>query len=233
MLKANEDSVDFRGAMVTLAVKYLHQVKVTAVSNNLKESFESFGVSMTALGINIVPFSAFQARVTSGIDKTTNLLMDIMGLWALQLHKKAQSLENRIPAYKAYVVDVFDQEKIQEEILKESWKPFVAEWSALSMLYSEAKAVDNDITGKFEESHEACNTTVERVVRDAKNFIGVVSTVSLILEQLPTTPKAQRASLIKAHLDTTHKTGTTLPDNLRQYLVKEHQKAAKAPRGRS
>ena len=97
------------------------------------------------------------------------------------------------------------------------------------MLYNQANAVNNSITGRFEESHQACNETVERDVREGKNFIGVVSTVSLILEHLPTMPKAQRASIIKAHLETTHRTGATLPDNLRTYLAGEHQKATKRP----
>ena len=36
LAKANKGMVDFRGAMVTMAVKYMHEVKVTAASDNLE-----------------------------------------------------------------------------------------------------------------------------------------------------------------------------------------------------
>ena len=70
--------------------------------------------------------------------------------------------------------------------------------------------------------------TVDRVSVSGKEFVTVVTTCALIVQQLPTAPKAERGPIIQGHFDTVAKTGTTLPANLRTYLLEEQKKSSKS-----
>ena len=48
--------------------------------------------------------------------------------------------------------------------------------------------------------HTAVVDSAEGTLKAGKTFIGVVGTLSLIVEKLPTTPKKQRAQVITEHV---------------------------------
>ena len=84
-----------------------------------------------------------------------------------------------------------------------------------------AQACDNPTTGHFKENHSSLSETVDRVIRDGKVFVGIISTCTVLLQTLPTAPRSERGSLIQKHVDTVSKPGTLLPDNLRSFLLGE------------
>jgi len=88
--------------------------------------------------------------------------------------------------------------------------------------------VDNDITGSFVGAHAAVATTLERVLKAGKDFIAVVSTCAVILQSLPSAPRAKRTTMIRGHLETCSRNGATLPENLRQFLDAELKKSRKS-----
>ena len=87
--------------------------------------------------------------------------------------------------------------------------------------------MDNDITGSFAEAHTAVATTLERVLKAGKDFICVVSTCAVIVQSLPSAPRAKRATMIRAHFETCARNGATIPQNLREFLDSEFKKCKK------
>lgn len=76
------------------------------------------------LGISAVPGKIFKSGAQKGVDVCSAILADFFAAWTLRLHALAQGLENAIPVWRPFVVDIFDPAQIQEKILSHDWKPF-------------------------------------------------------------------------------------------------------------
>jgi hypothetical protein len=226
-LRSDSTLMVISGALFMQMVECLRELQVVVASAGLDAKFEKYIAS--AVDAVYMPYDIFKARALKGIEASKGLVGECMGLWTLRMHCKAQSVENMIPPdWKSYVVDVFDPAQVTEKLLSKAWNTFVAQWTAMNNLLAEIEACDNSFTGKVREKQKTLCETVDRVSTAGKAFVTVVTTCCLILQTLPSCPKAERGTIIQAHFDTVTKTGALLPSNLRAYLLEEQKKAGKS-----
>ena len=214
-----------------LAVAAHHQGLEGAVgSNDLeKDLVEVAGMDeKTRCNVQAVPFDAFAARSRAGLRQAEQILLDVFRLFDSRLTSVATSLKDKIPDYQSYVVSVFDPEKIKTELLGTQWENFVVEWSGLNKIFVAAKACETMSVGNFVDMHAGTAKSTAETLQNAKDFIGVVSTASLILESLPSMPMSERYASINNHLVQSSHTGVKLPTNLLAFLEGEKKKSRKA-----
>ena len=149
---------------------------------------------------------------------------------AARLQQMADSLENRIPKYSAYVVEEFNVDMVRKEIVNNNLQleGLAKDWAKFARLFGGVKSVCNEYTGgSFEIAHTSVAKVCDRSLSETKNFIPIASTAKLILEDLPQAAKSERAGMIETQLAKIKNSGAELPRNLIKYLDAELAKLRK------
>eukprot|EP00959_Pyramimonas_sp_CCMP1952_P033001 692402-Pyramimonas_sp.AAC.1 len=57
-----------------------------------------------------------------------DLLLSVGAKLAVVITAEAESLDNKVPNYAPYCVDVFDTDRVKENIVAKQWDGFAASW---------------------------------------------------------------------------------------------------------
>ena len=198
-------------------------LKALRESSGAEKSFDDASqVVRTAMGLPRMCFKQVDLEIQTGLHLSNELLRSAASKLAAKLQKDAESLENRIPTYEPWVVQVFDKDKITENLCTPDWEPFARDWGVLSKQFATAKNLAHPYFGKFEALYPEPVKIALRCLASGRAFISVVSTVKLILIKLPTASKAQRLAMLETQMAKT--SGSNLPSNLTDYMGREMSK---------
>ncbi|CAK0885974.1 unnamed protein product [Prorocentrum cordatum] len=142
-----------------------------------------------------------------------------VGKIAGRLTRMANSLAQSVPPYEPFVVAEFKTEVAQEELINKQWDHVAHAWVAISKVHSVAIGLNNDVVGKFQTRHSAVETLVTEAMAAAKTFVSVVSIVTLMLDTLPKTSKANWKTMIEGQIEKTK--GAAIPKNLSDWMQSE------------
>jgi hypothetical protein len=145
-------------------------------------------------GVKAVPFHAFSTMLTKLVETSSQTSTDLLAKWATCLHVSSQRLREQIPDYVPFVITAFDQAKIKENILTKDWGPFACEWGLLSRSLSLVRTTCEQAGMELGAMHPTVIEGCESALKIAKSFITVVSTLALIINQLPQATKATSIS---------------------------------------
>ncbi|CAK0904683.1 unnamed protein product, partial [Prorocentrum cordatum] len=209
---------------------------LTAVfaSETLAEMWGAFvGASAaSASALRQVEFAPVKTACEHGLEKSGELIITLVGNWALRLSRWSQKLLSEIPSeWNSFVVKVFDVERIKSELLAKKWDAFARGWASLQRLFSQVRGFECALTGKFDSMHAATSTSVSGVLLDGKKFIAAIASCALIVEKLPNLPSVDRVSVIEQHLSKARSSSALPPPNIVDFLGKELKKAKAAGNG--
>ncbi|CAK0907309.1 unnamed protein product [Prorocentrum cordatum] len=120
------------------------------------------------------------------------------------------------PSFEPRVVEKFDKDEIAKNLIDVDFEPFAHAWAALSRLCMAAKGLDIAFLGS---RYPEVNKLTLKSLALGGTFISVVSTLRLILVELPSSAKQARTQLLESQLSKVQ--AAKIPVNLVDYMEKE------------